>query len=144
MMTNKNKKVLIGVGVLAAFLLGGAGGVLVGGMRGFRLGQAKLLNEVMSRDARRVRSDVSALAQLRSRRTVVKGIEAMELSLNDALIMFDPETPYPDVKPEVEAEVEDAISAAMAYRKKYPRRRSKDMRDDMVKSLFDKRRAAKS
>lgn len=142
-MTARKKKILIGVGVLAAFLLGGAAGVVVGGLRGFKLARAQLLNQILVKDARAVQGQVAVLKQLRANRKS-KALETMELSLNDALIMFDPAEPYPDVEPGVTAEIDKAISDAMAYRKRYSRSKSKDMRDAMVKSLFAKRGSLKN
>lgn len=137
---SRKKNILIGVGVLAAFLLGAVGGVIVGGLRGFRLARAQILNQVISKDARAAQGKVAALKQLRGgKRDRDKGLEALELALNDSLIMFDPAEPYPDLEPGVTGEIEKAIEDAMAYRKRYPRRKSKDMRDDMVKALFAKR-----
>jgi len=131
-----------GKGLAAAFVAGALVGLSAGGYIGFRKGFSMILDECMSKDAKEAQSMLSALKDLRSGDTT-KAIETVESRLDDQLIIFDPQQPYPLSGPAA-SEVDKAILAARDYRSSYPRKSSRSHVDAMVSSLFSRRGAAQT
>ena len=126
------------IALVLAFLVGGVVGLAAGGCGGFRFGMSFILNNCIPKDAREVVSRVAILKQLRAGKRD-QAIEALEAGLNDALILFDPVTPYPGLNGNTTADIKKAISAAKEYRSAHPRQsKQRDMRDEMVRNLFSR------
>lgn len=122
-------------GMLVALVVGAAAGGAIGGRMGYQAGVAAILNEALSFDARDVVSHVASLRALRSGERD-KAIEGIETGMDDTLVMFDPETPFTDLRPETAAHLRKAIEEAKAYRLEYPHARQDSVRAKMVNSIF--------
>ena len=126
------KKLLL-VSTLVAFLFGLAGGLAVG----YRAGSAAILNGALVKDARDVSARIAILGHVRSGEQK-QAIERLEAGLDDLLIGFDPDQPYAGLEGATVAALRKAIDDAKAYRAKYPWAEQKNMRADMVRSLFSR------
>ena len=125
-------------GMISIFLIGCAVGVAIGGYGGFRFGMGFILNTSLAKDAREVESRISILRHLRTGEQDV-AVNQLENGLNDMLILFDPHTPYPDLKQQTVVALREAIDKAKEYRSAYPRPADqKDARDSMVQDLFSR------
>ncbi|MBI2070400.1 MAG: hypothetical protein HYT79_07320 [Elusimicrobia bacterium] len=122
-------------GLILGSLAGILAGTAVGGYYGFRHGMEFILNECLYGDARDIQSRVGALKHLRSGDRK-QGIELLEARLDDALIMFDPNEPYPGLTQRTMAEMNKAIRESKEYRQAHPRQSNRPGIDEMVKNLF--------
>lgn len=121
------------------FLAGSAVGFLVGGYTGTNFGIALILNNTLGGDAQEVQVKVDALRHLRQDNPA-QAIELLEASLDDQLVVFDPQEPYPGLRDDTIASVGIAIRSAADYRARYPRQSTRPHVDAMVQNLFDKHR----
>ena len=131
--------------MLTFFLLllaGSALGFLVGGYTGTQFGIALILNNGLGADAQEVQVKIEALRQLRNGNSDA-ATELLEASLDDQLVIFDPQEPYPGLRDDTIASIDFAIRSAMDYRAGYPRQSSRPHVDSMVKSLFEKHRQSR-
>jgi hypothetical protein len=125
-------------GFILLFAAGCVIGAAAGGYAGFTRGRAIILNEALCRDAREVGSRISILRQLRDG-AQERAVESLETGLNDLLIVFDPDTPYPGLESRTTAALKNAIDQAREYRAAYPRPADgRDFRDKMVRNLFSR------
>jgi len=127
------------IGLIVAFLVGGAAGLAMGGFRGFQSGMSFILNECLAKDAREVGSRVAVLGYLRAGRQD-QAVEGLEAGLDDILIGFDPVEPYPGLTGQTTAALGKAITGAREYRSAYPRQSKAHVRDEMVRNLFARER----
>ena len=121
------------VSMLVAFLFGLAGGLAVG----YRAGGAAILNSALAKDARDVTARIAILGHVRAGEQK-QAIEKLETGLDDLLIGFDPDQPYGGLEGATVAALRKAIDDAKAYRAKHPWAEQKNMRADMVRSLFSR------
>jgi hypothetical protein len=126
------KKLLL-ASMLGAFVFGAAGGLAIG----HRAGSAAILNEALAKDARDVVARIAILGHVRSGEQK-PAIEKLETGLDDLLIGFDPQPPYQGLEGSTVAALRKAIDEAKAYRAKHPWGEQKNMRADMVRSLFSR------
>ena len=126
-------KKLLFVSMLAAFVFGVAGGLAIG----YRAGTAAILNDALVKDARDISTRISILGHMRSGEQK-QAIEKLEAGMDDLLIGFDPAQPYPGLEGATVTALRKAIDDARAYRAKHPWPEQKNMRADMVRSLFSR------
>ena len=129
------KKGLI-IGVVLAFIAGGAAGLAFGGYQGIQKGASLILNECLSKDAREVGTRVTVLRNLRAGRQA-PAVESLEGGMDDILVGFDPAEPFPGLTPQTTGALAKAIAEAKAYRSAHPRQ-SGHARDAMVRNLFER------
>ena len=127
------------IGVILAFVAGGAGGLALGGVQGFQKGASLIINECLSSDAREVGMRVAVLRQLRAADSA-PAMESLEAGMDDILVRFDPAEPYPGLAPQTSAALGKAIAEAKAYRAAHPRQSKGHARDEMVRNLFARER----
>lgn len=120
-------------------LLGAIVGAAAGGYGGVRYGSAWILNECIHKDARDIQKAVAALKHLRAGERD-QAVELIEARMDDDLIMFDPQEPYPRLKGETIAEMNKALGEAKAYRAANPRKSSRPGVDRMVADLLSRGR----
>ena len=126
------------IGVIAAFVAGGATGFAFGGYLGVQKGASLILNESLSKDAREVATRVAVLSNLRAGKNA-PAVESLEAGMDDLLVGFDPAEPYPGLTPRTTAALASAIAEAKAYRAAHPRS-SGHARDAMVRNLLARER----
>jgi hypothetical protein len=120
--------------LLAAFVCGAAAGGAYGAYRGFNAGFTLLLNEALEKDAREVSKRVEILLNLRKEGAEV-AVRKLENGLDDLLVIFDPDQPYPGLEPTTLDAIRKAIESAKEYRASFPWT-GKNPREKMVRSLF--------
>ena len=118
------------------FLAGSAAGFLVGGYTGSSFGVKLILSGTLKKDAKDAETQVIVLRSLHGGDTE-QAIELLEASLDDQLVIFDPQEPYP-VDDDTQARVDSAIKSARSYRGEFPRQSSRPHVDEMVRNLFDR------
>jgi hypothetical protein len=123
--------------LLLVFLVGGLAGLAGGGYLGANYGMGYVINTVMDRDARAIRSMVGALRDLQGGERQ-HAIDAIQGLVNDQIIAMDPEQPYPGVDEATQARVTEAFKDYAEYRKTYPRA-SPLATDQMVESALSNR-----
>ena len=123
------------IGIILAFVAGGAGGLALGGVQGFQKGASAIINECLSSDAREVGLRVTALKQLRAGNPA-SAMESLEGGMDDILVRFDPAEPYPGLTARTTGAVAKAIAEAKTYRETHPRQSKGHARDEMVRNLF--------
>ena len=123
------KLLLLVVGVV----LGAAGG----GYYGVRTGHASILNECLDKDARDVQSSVATLRHLRAGERD-RALEALEANMDDALIPFDPQTPYAGLTERTSGQIDKALHEVKAYRSAHPRKSTRPHVDQMVGNLLSR------
>lgn len=112
-------------------------GLAAGAWWGFRLGTTMIIENAAANDAKGVRILLSALADLKAGKTAA-ATETLEARVDDHLVVFDPQEPYP-LTPSTSAAVDAAILAAKEYRAAHPRRSKRAHVDEMVQNLFRKK-----
>ena len=130
-----NGKRALFIGVILAFVAGGAGGLALGGVQGFQKGASLIINECLSSDAREVGLRVAVLKQLRVGNSA-PAMESLEAGMDDILVRFDPAEPYPGLTDRTTGALAKAIAEAKGYRDTHPRQSKGHPRDEMVRSLF--------
>jgi hypothetical protein len=120
------------------FILGAVIGLAIGGYSGARLGASFILNETLYKDAKEVQTQVKVLRHLRAGAND-QAIELMEAHLDDNLIIFDPQEPYPGIKEDTAAEIDTAISKCKDYRMEYPRSSDRPPIDAMVADILERK-----
>jgi hypothetical protein len=120
------------------FFAGAIVGLAIGGYGGARYGMSFILNESLYRDAGEVQSQVAALRHLRAGETH-QAIEVLEAHLDDSLIIFDPEEPYPGITDQTSAEINKAINETREYRSTNPRKSNRPHVDSMVGKILRQR-----
>lgn len=105
---------------LLLFLLGGISGLIAGAYVGGKYGMGSVIDNVMDRDARDVRSLVGALRDLQDG-DHQQAIDTIQGLVNDHLIVLDEDPPYPGIEERTRARVQDAFEDYAAYRSDYPR-----------------------
>lgn len=126
--------------LLVYFLLvlaGSAVGFLVGGYTGTEFGISIIANGTLNKDAQDVQTHVGVLRSLRKGETNA-AIEQIEFYIDDALVIFDPNEPYPGLDQRTIDKVNAAIKTAYDYRQEFPRQSSRSHVDEMVINLFKK------
>jgi hypothetical protein len=123
------KVLLLVLGVL----LGAAGG----GYFGVRSGHAVILNQCLDKDARDVQSSVVTLRHLRAGERE-RAVEALEARMDDALIPFDPESPYDGLTDTTTGQIDKALREVKDYRGAHPRKSSRPHVDAMVGNLLSR------
>lgn len=123
------KVLLLVLGVL----LGAAGG----GYYGVRSGHASILNECLDKDARDVQSSVVTLRHLRAGERD-RALEVLEANMDDALIPFDPQTPYDGLSDRTAGQIDKALREARDYRVAHPRKSTRPHVDAMVGNLLSR------
>ena len=119
-------------------VLAGSGiGFLVGGYTGTEFGISIISNGTLNKDAADVETHISVLRQLRQQENA-DAIEQIEAYIDDALIIFDPNEPYPGLKQGTIERISAAIKTAHNYRTEFPRQSSRSHVDEMIKNLFQK------
>ena len=119
-------------------VLAGSGlGFLVGGYTGTEFGISIISNGTLNKDAADVETHISVLRQLRHQENA-DAIEQIEAYIDDALIIFDPNEPYPGLNQDTIERINAAIKTAHYYRSEFPRQSSRSHVDEMVKNLFQK------
>lgn len=122
---------------LIAFLVGGAAGFAVGGLRGFDRGASLILNSALEKDARDITNRIAVLADLRGGEQK-RAIDRIEADMDDLLIGFDPAQPYPGLEAQTAGAMRKAIDDAKSYRKAHPWAEEKNLRANMVRAMFAK------
>jgi hypothetical protein len=122
---------------IAIFLLVFVAGLAAGGYLGGNYGMGYVINTVMDRDARAIRSMVGALRDLQAGERQ-QAIDAIQGLVNDHIIVLDPEQPYPGVDEITRTRVTEAFEDYAEYRKSYPRA-SPLATDKMVESALSNR-----
>src|SRR5688572_6328829 len=118
------------IGIILAFVAGGAGGLALGGVQGFQKGASAIINECLSSDAREVGLRVTALKQLRAG-NAAPAMESLEGGMDDILVRFDPAEP--GLTARTTGAVAKAIAEAKTYRETHPRQSKGHARDEMVR-----------
>lgn len=125
-------------GSIITFVAGCAIGVAAGGYGGFQRGMSLILNEALVRDAREVGTRIGILKQLRAGEHD-QAVAQLETGLNDILILFDPERPYPGLERQTKVALRSAIDQARHYRGSFQRQiNERDFREKMVQNLFSR------
>jgi len=119
--------------LVAGLILGAA----AGGYGGWRYGNAGVLNQALYADARQVQTSVAALKLLRAGERPL-AVEALEAGMDDILVPFDPEKPYPGLEERTIAEINRALLEARNYRAANPRKSNRPHVDAMVGSLLSR------
>jgi len=65
-------------------------------------------------------------------------IETIEAGIDDQLVIFDPQEPYPGLDEATQLQLDRAIEAAYRYRRDFPRQSDRAHVDAMVEALFQK------
>ena len=125
---------------IAAFLIGGAAGLAIGGYRGYVAGFTLILNEALAKDAREVAARVAVLRNLRTGKSE-PAVESLEAGMDDILVGFDPAEPYPGLTTQTTGALAKAITEAREYRVAYPRQSKMRARDEMVRNLLARERS---
>ena len=112
-------------------------GAAAGGYYGVRSGHASILNECLDKDARDVQSSVVTLRHLRAGERE-RALEVLEARMDDALIPFDPATPYPGLTGDTTGEIDKALREVRDYRAAHPRKSSRPHVDAMVGNLLSR------
>ncbi|MEW6685318.1 MAG: hypothetical protein AB1393_03820 [Candidatus Edwardsbacteria bacterium] len=131
-MAGKGKLLL---GFALAFLVGTVVGLAIGGYGGFHFGACFILDQCLSKDARNIQSHVVMLRHLRTGK-MDQAIELLEVHLDDELIIFDPEKPYPRLSRQTTFEINKAIRESKEYRLAHPRKSNRPAVDQMVRNVF--------
>ena len=119
-------------------VLAGSGlGFLVGGYTGTEFGISVISNGTLNKDATDVETHISVLRKLRHQENA-DAIEQIEAYIDDALIIFDPNEPYPGLNESTIERINAAIKTAHNYRTEFPRQSSRAHVDEMVRNLFQK------
>lgn len=118
------------------FLAGSTVGFLVGGYTGTNFGMKIIVNGMLNKDAKDVKTQLNALRALHGGDSA-RAMELLEAAIDDQLVIFDPREPYPADQAATE-KVDEAIRAAYEYRRQHPRQSGRPQVDAMVRSLFDK------
>lgn len=125
---------LVSLGV--AFLVGGLGGLAAGAFGGYRWGFAVVLESALVKDAREIGARIATLNHLWLGERE-QAIAKLEGGLDDILVGFDPEEPYPGLDGQTVAALAKAIDAAKAYRAAHPwPSTERHPRAEMVRNLF--------
>ena len=119
------------------FLAGSAVGFLVGGYTGTEFGISIIANGTLNKDAQDVHTHVGVLRSLRKGETSA-AIEQIESYIDDSLVIFDPNEPYPGLDQRTIDKVNTAIKTTYDYRQEFPRQSSRSHVDEMVMNLFKK------
>ena len=119
-MSLNSKSLLV---LFLVFLAGSAVGFLVGGYTGTNFGMKIILGGIALRALRGGDSE--------------QAIELLEAAIDDQLVIFDPQEPYP-IDDTTQDRVNNSIKTVYAYRQEFPRQSNRPQVDAMVKSLFDK------
>ena len=124
------------IGLAVAFLVGGLTGLAAGAFGGYRLGMALVLNGALVKDAREIGARIATLKHLWLGERE-QAIEKLEGGLDDILVGFDPQEPYPGLDGQTVAALAKAIDAARAYRAAHPwPSTERHPRAEMVRNLF--------
>jgi hypothetical protein len=67
-----------------------------------------------------------------------RAIERIEAGMDDLLIGFDPQEPYPGLETRTVNAMRKAIDEAKAYRQAHPWAEEKNLRANMVRAMFAK------
>ena len=125
---------LVGLGV--AFLVGGLSGLVAGAFGGYRWGFAVVLESALVKDAREIGARIATLNHLWLGERE-QAIAKLEGGLDDILVGFDPEEPYPGLNGQTIAALAKAIDAAKVYRAAHPwPSTERHPRAEMVRNLF--------
>lgn len=124
------------VGLIAAFLVGVLSGLAAGAFAGYRWGFGVVVDSDLAKDAREIGARIETLNHLWLGQRE-QAIAKLEGGLDDILVGFDPEVPYPDLEGHTVAALAKAIDAAKAYRGAHPwPSTEKHPRAEMVRQLF--------
>ena len=126
------------LGLVIALLVGAIVGVAAGGYCGFRLGMSHIIDECLYKDAKDVQSYVSILKHLKAVQ-MEPAKEILEFTLDDTLIIFDPQEPYAGISNQTLSEVDRAIYDAKVYRSENPRKSNRPHVDAMVANIFSRK-----
>jgi hypothetical protein len=107
------------IGVVIAFTMGGAGGVMLGTYRGFKSGASLVLNGALMKDGRDVAGRIETIALIRAGKTKA-AVEKLEKGIDELLAMMDAD--YPGLEARTLQSRADAVAAATAYRAALPKR----------------------
>jgi hypothetical protein len=124
-------------GKILLLLAGAIVGAAAGGYGGLRYGSASILNECLQLDARDVQKSVVTLKHLRAGERD-QAVELLEARMDDALIPFDPDQPYPGLEERTIAEINNALRQAKDYRSANPRKSNRPHVDAMVGNLLSR------
>lgn len=133
-MTINSKNLLL---YLLLILGGSVLGFLAGGYIGSNFGIGHILNSTISKDARDLQSKLSALRALRAGEFSI-ALETIEADIDDQLVIFDPQEPYPGLDEATQLQLDLTIEAAYRYRQDFPRQSDRAHVDAMVEALFKK------
>lgn len=124
------------VSLAVAFLAGGLAGLAAGAFGGHRWGVALVLDSALVKDAREIGARIATLNHLWLGERE-QAIAKLEGGLDDILVGFDPEEPYPGLDGQTVAALAKAIDAAKAYRAAHPwPSTERHPRAEMVRKLF--------
>ncbi|MGH8703078.1 MAG: hypothetical protein ACREVR_18145, partial [Burkholderiales bacterium] len=103
---------------------------------GYRWGFAVVLESALVKDAREIGARIATLNHLWLGERE-QAIAKLEGGLDDILVGFDPEEPYPGLDGQTVAALAKAIDAAKAYRAAHPwPSTQRHPRAEMVRNLF--------
>jgi hypothetical protein len=124
------------IGLIVAFFAGSLAGLATGAFGGYRSGMALILDSALAKDAREVGARIAVLNHLWVGERA-NAIEMLEAGLDDILVGFDPDEPYPGLDGQTVAALAKAIDAAKAYRTAHPwPSTEKHARAGMIRNLF--------
>ncbi len=124
------------VSLIVAFVAGSLAGLATGAFGGYRSGTALILNSALTKDAREIGARIATLNHLWLGERE-QAIAKLEGGLDDILVGFAPDEPYPGLDGQTVAALAKAIDAAKSYRAAHPwPSTEKHIRAEMVRNLF--------